>query len=83
MRWFDFLQAYVALRASKGSYNELATAVYDLDKQYRGNWDQLLLDLQKYGDILTANEIEALKKDIMKGKNITTEGLINGLLYER
>jgi Ca2+-binding EF-hand superfamily protein len=32
MKWFDFLQAYIALRGSKGSYNELANAVYDLDK---------------------------------------------------
>ena len=39
MKWFDFLQAYVALRGAKGSYNELANAVYDLDKEYRGNWD--------------------------------------------
>lgn len=81
MRWLDFLQAYIALRAAKGSYNELANAVYDLDKEYRGNWDELLLDLQKYGDILSGGEVEVLKKDILKGKNITTEGLINGLLY--
>jgi hypothetical protein len=81
MRWFDFLQAYIAIRASKGSYNELANAVYDLDKEYRGNWDELLLDLQKYGDILSASEVQTLRKDILKSKNITTEGLINGLLY--
>ena len=57
MTWFDFLQAYVALRGSKGSYNELANAVYGLDKDYRGNWDELLLDMHKYGDILSASEI--------------------------
>lgn len=55
MKWFDFLQAYVALRGAKGSYNELANAVYDLDKEYRGNWDELLKDLQKYGDVLSAS----------------------------
>lgn len=72
MKWFDFLQAYVALRGAKGSYNQLANAVYDLDKEYRGNWDELLKDLQKYGDVLSANEVEVLKKDILKGKTITT-----------
>ncbi len=81
MKWIDFLQAYIALRNYKGSYNELSNAVYDLDKEYVGNWDELFQDLQKYGDILTPNDIQILKKDILKGKTITTEGLINGLLY--
>ena len=45
------------MRNLKGSYNELANAVYDLDKEYKGDWDELLIDLQKYGDILSPKEL--------------------------
>lgn len=39
MGWREFLQAYVAKRQYKGSYNELSHAVYGLAKEYRGDWD--------------------------------------------
>jgi hypothetical protein len=32
MAWRYFLQAYVAKRGAKGSYNELSHAVYELGK---------------------------------------------------
>lgn len=53
MDWKHFLQAYVAKRGSKGSYNELSNAVYDLGKEYRGDWDELLRDLRVLGDVLS------------------------------
>ena len=53
MSWREFLQAYIAKRGYKGSYNELSHAVYDLAKEYRGNWDELLEDLQTLGDVMS------------------------------
>ena len=83
MSWRQFLQAYIAKRACKGSYNELSNSVYELGKQYRGDWNEFLKDLQVLGDVLTAEQVEILKKDILKDKTITTETLINSLLYEK
>jgi hypothetical protein len=62
----------VAKRSCKGSYNELSHAVYDLAKEYRGDWDELMLDLQTIGDVLTREEVEILKKDILKGGTVTS-----------
>ncbi len=81
MNWREFLMAYVAKRGFKGSYNELSHAVYDLAKEYRGDWDELIEDLQTLGDVLSREEIEILKHDILKGTTISSESLINGLLY--
>ena len=81
MSWKEFLQAYLAKRAVKGSYNELSHTIYDLGKEYRGDWDELLLDLQTLGDVLTKEEVDILKNDILKGNTITSESLVNGLLY--
>lgn len=53
MTWKEFLMAYVAKRGFKGSYNELSHAVYDLSTEYRGNWDEMLRDLQTLGDLLS------------------------------
>lgn len=39
------------------------------------------MDLQTLGDVLTKEEVEILKKDILKGGTMTSENLINGLLY--
>jgi hypothetical protein len=57
--------------------------VYELGKQYRGDWNEFLKDLRVLGDVLTAEEVEILKKDILKDNTITTEILINSLLYEK
>lgn len=72
MTWKEFLMAYVAKRGLKGSYNELSHAVYGLAKEYRGDWDELLVDLQTLGDVITKEEIEVLQRDILKGNTLTS-----------
>lgn len=47
--------AYTAKHGLKGSYNELSHAVYSQAKEYRGDWDELLLDLQTLGDVLSSS----------------------------
>jgi|JI9StandDraft_1071089.scaffolds.fasta_scaffold826559_1 hypothetical protein len=49
--------AYIAKRGFKGSYNELSHAVYDLSKEYRGNWDEVIQDLSTLGDFLSPEEV--------------------------
>lgn len=83
MTWRQFLQAYIAKRGSKGSYNELSHAVYELGKEYRGDWEECIKDLMNLGDVLSPKQVQILRKEILKGKTITTETLINGLLYEK
>lgn len=73
--------AYIAKRGFKGSYNELSHAVYDLSKEYRGNWDEVIQDLSTLGDFLSPEEVYILRQDILKGGTLTSESLINGILY--
>ena len=39
--------------------------------------------MMKIGDVLTAQEVEVLKRDILKGKAASSELLINGLIYDK
>jgi hypothetical protein len=67
-------------RHLKGSYNELASAVYGLDEEYKGNWDELFIDLKKLGDVLSPSDIQVFKTNVLKGRTVTNELLINSLL---
>ena len=55
--------------------------MYDLGKEYRGDWDELLKDLRTLGDVLSEEEVQCLQRDILKGRTLTSETLINSLLY--
>lgn len=58
----------------------MAQAVYSLDKEYHGDWDELFEDLQIIGDVMSAQEVYVFKEEILKGKTVTNEVLINNLL---
>lgn len=45
MTWEGFLEVYIGLRNSKGSFKEVDAAIKLLDKSYNGRWDQLFEDL--------------------------------------
>lgn len=53
MGWEQFLEAYMGLRNSKGSFKEVDVAVNLLDKEYNGRWELLFKDLTELGDLLT------------------------------
>lgn len=53
MSWEAFLEVYIELRNSKGSYKEVDAAIGLLDREYNGRWELFFKDLKEIGDVLT------------------------------
>ena len=77
MDWEVFLQAYVALRNHKGSFKEVDTAITMLDREYNGRWQQLYDDLVEIGDVLSQEQLQIFKKQIVGNNVLNNDNLKN------